>query len=38
MVDLQLRLKIFFGILVVIIASGTVGFMFIEKLTLADAL
>lgn len=37
MVDLQLRLKIFFGVLVVIIVSGTVGFMFIEKLTLADA-
>ena len=35
--NLQLRLKIFFGVLVVTMVSGTLGFMYIEKLTLSDA-
>ena len=34
---LKLRLKIVFGVLIVVIALGTLGFKFIEGLSLVDA-
>ena len=37
MVDLQLRLRIFIGLLIVIIIMGTLGFRFTEGLSLVDA-
>ncbi|MBW2013158.1 MAG: hypothetical protein JRI69_05135 [Deltaproteobacteria bacterium] len=37
MVDLRLRLRIFIGLLIVIIIMGTLGFRFTEGLSLVDA-
>ncbi|MGD2028577.1 MAG: potassium channel family protein [Desulfobacterales bacterium] len=37
MVDLRLRLRIFIGLLIIIIVMGTLGFRFTENLSLVDA-
>ena len=37
MVDLRFRLKIFIGILIVVMVLGILGFMFLENLSLVDA-